>query len=232
METLDFINSKIFSKIQWDAIDKELALKNPKALDLLREACLVECFLPVYTGKMNELFWDNIEATSIFTIEAFEAYGHYYTLRKYLDIVGYNPVTDQDVQAVRNKGKDKVLTDKVKELVNFMGTEHFASAFFRDMEQMIEEPVLKSLLPRYIAEEESHSQCAFDLLQQMIEEDPAVKEHIRQCVLEFKHIGAYVTPYVSPATDNNIKTILSFNQKIERLIGQSISDIIIENQHV
>lgn len=228
METLDFINSKIFNRIQWDQIDKDLALKNKKALELLHEAALVECFLPVYTGKMNELFWDNIEATSIFTIEAFEAYGHYYTIRKYLDIIGYNPITDEEVKNVREKGRTQVYTDKIRELVNFMGTEHFAAAFFNDLDAIMEEPVFKALLPRFVAEETSHSQCAFDLLKEIMQREPDAIDRVIACVKEFKHIGAYVTDHVSPASDNNIKTLQTFNEKIERLVGKKLSELITE----
>ena len=63
---------------------------------MLREACLVESYLPVYTGKMMGLFWDDLDATTIFTIESIEAYGHYYVLRRYLETVGYMPVTDEE----------------------------------------------------------------------------------------------------------------------------------------
>jgi propanediol dehydratase large subunit len=225
MKTLDQVNSKIFnSRVDWKSIKKELALKNTHSLDLLREACLIESYLPVYTGKMNELFWDNIAATSIFTIEAFEAYGHYFILRRYLEIVGYRPVTDEEVIALREKDKDKIYTDKVKELVNFMGTEHFAAEFFKDLAKLTDEPVLKSILPRFSAEEVNHSQFAFDLLENMIRQNSKIKEKVLEYALQYQHIGAYIMPQVSPAKEDNIKVIQSFNEKIGRLIGKRLSE--------
>lgn len=231
MTTLDFVNGKIFDgRADWKAIDKELALKNKKCLDLLHEACLIEAYLPVYTSKMNELFWDDIAATSIFTIEAFEAYGHYFMSRKYLEIVGYNTVTDEEVIKVREKDKGVVYTDKVRELVNFMGTEHFAAEFFKDLIQLTEEPVLRGLLPRFSAEEVSHSQFAFDLLAEMIKVDPTVKEKVMGHALHYQHLGSYVMPQVSPAKEDNIRIIQSFNKKVERLVGKRLSDAVIEKK--
>ena len=231
MTTLDFINDKIFdNRVEWKAIDKNLALKNTKCLDLLRETCLIEAYLPMYTSKMNELFWDNIAATSIFTIEAFEAYGHYFMIRKYLDIIGYNPVTDEEVIKVREKDNGVVYTDKVRELVNFMGTEHFAAEFFKDLLSLTEEPVLKGLLPRFSAEEISHSQFAFDLLADMIKADSTVKEKVIEHALHYQHLGSYVIPQVSPAKDDNIRIIQSFNEKVERLVGKRLSDAIMEEK--
>ena len=182
------------------------------------------CALPI------ELFWDNIAATSIFTIEAFEAYGHYFISRRYLEIVGYNPVTDEEVRRVRSKDKDVRYTDKVRELVNFMGTEHFAAEFFKDLIQLTEEPVLKNLLPRFWAEEVSHSQFAFDLLEEMIKADPKVKEQVLQHALHYKHLGEYVMPQVSPAKEDNIRIIQGFNEKVARLVGKSLSEALADKQ--
>lgn len=231
MTTLDFVNDKIFdNRADWKAIDKKLALRNAKCLDLLHEACLIEAYLPVYTSKMNELFWDDIDATSIFTIEAFEAYGHYFMSRKYLEIVGYKPVTDEEVIKVREKDKGRVYTDKVRELVNFMGTEHFAAEFFKDLIQLTEEPVLRGILPRFSAEEVNHSQFAYDLLAKMIKADPTVKKKVIEHALHYQHLGSYVMPQVSPAKEDNIRIIQSFNEKVERLVGKRLSDALIEKK--
>ncbi|MEX0909831.1 MAG: hypothetical protein WDZ75_00890 [Candidatus Paceibacterota bacterium] len=177
---------------------------------------------------MNELFWDDVAATSIFTIEAFEAYGHYYISRKYLEIVGYNPVTDEEVRRVRAKDRDVKYTDKVRELVNFMGTEHFAAEFFKDLIQLTDEPVLKSLLPRFSTEEVHHSQFAFDLLEEMIKTDPSVKEKIIEHASHYQHLGSYVMPKISPAKEDNIRIIQSFNEMVERLVGRQLSDALAE----
>jgi len=225
MKTLELANSAMFDrKVNWKSINRELALKNTKVLDLLREACLIEAYLPVYTSKMNELFWDHIAATSIFTIEGIEAYGHYFVSRRYLEIVGYNPVTDEDVIAVRSKDKDKVYTDKIRELVNFMGTEYFAAEFFNDLAELTEEPVLKSILPKFAAEEVHHSDFAFDLLEEAIAKDASVKDTVLNYASNFQHVGAYVMPQVSPVKEDNLRIILGFNEKVSRLTGKRMGD--------
>jgi len=225
MKTLDTVNRKIFdARVDWSAIDITLARKDTQVLDLVREACLVESYLPIFTSRMNELFWDDVAATSVFTIEGFEAYGHYFILRKYLDVVGYQPVTDEDVVALRRRDRQRRYTDKVRELVNFMGTEHFAAEFFSDLVSLTEEPVLKKTLPRFAAEEVNHSRFAFDLLAAMVKNDPQVKSRIHQAAAEFKHVGAYVLPKVSPAKEDNLEIIQGFNQLIEDLTGQPLSE--------
>ncbi len=229
MKTLDEVEGKIFDKrYDWDGIDIAKALQRPELLDVLREACLIESYLPVYTGKMMDLFWDDLDATTIFTIEGFEAYTHYYTIRRYLDIVGYKPITDKEVLDLRKKERSEVYTDQIRELVNFMATEHFAAHFFTDLIDLTDEPVLKAMLPKFAIEETSHSQFAYDLLEVRIKQNPLVIDRVIKLAGEVKHIGAYVIPYVSPAKFDNIKTLLSFNRKVEELTGKRLSDIMLD----
>lgn len=230
MTTLQNVHRKLFDqKLDWWRIDKDKALAHPEQLELLREACLVESYLPVYTGKMMSLFWDDLDATTIFTIESIEAYGHYYVLRRYLDTVGYKPVSDREVVELRERERGEVYTDQLRELVNFMGTEHFAAQFFTDMSKLMDEPVLTGVLPEFAAEEVVHSQFAFDLLQARILKDPSVKTAILEHARDFKHVGAYVRPYVPPAKGDNVRTIRAFNEKIEKLVGQSLSSFLLED---
>lgn len=230
MTTLDKIQKEIFDKrFNWDAIDKKKALKHPEILDVLREAGLIESYLPVYTGKMLELFWYDLSATTIFTIEGFEAYTHYYIIRRYLDIVGYNPITDEEVIKLRKKERNTIYKDEIRELVNFMATEYFAAQFFTDLIDITEEPILKTMLPRFAKEETSHSQFAYDLLAARLKKNPKMKKSIEKHASGVKHIGAYVLPRVSPAKDDNIKTLLGFNRKVESLVGVPLSDILVKN---
>jgi hypothetical protein len=229
VSTLEKVQRKLLEeKLAWSRIDTQKALARPDLLELLREACLVESYLPVYTGKMMSLFWDDLDATTIFTIESIEAYGHYYVLRRYLDACGYKPVTDQEVVALRDRERPEVYTDQIRELVNFMGTEHFAAQFFIDMSKLIDEPVIKAILPEFAAEEVIHSQFAFDLLQARVARDPGAKAAILQHGRNFKHVGAYVRPYVPPAKDDNMRSLRAFNEKFEKLVGQPLSDYLVE----
>ncbi|PIS04771.1 MAG: hypothetical protein COT81_04775, partial [Candidatus Buchananbacteria bacterium CG10_big_fil_rev_8_21_14_0_10_42_9] len=147
MSTLSNIEEKIFAeKTGGIEIDQGKALANVRVLDLLREACLIESFFPVYISKVMELFWYDLEATAMFSTEGYEAYVHYMVLRRYLDIIGYKPIKDEEVVKVREQNKDEVFDDTISELVNFMATEHFASNFFKDLSQETNEPALNHML--------------------------------------------------------------------------------------
>lgn len=225
MTMLTTVEARIFDKrFPWAEIDREKALANPLVLERLREACLIESYFALYTGKMLQLFALDVEATSIFTIEAFEAYTHYACLRRYLDIVGYNPVTDEEVAALREKDLGQVYEDKVRELVNFGMTEHFAARFFARLIPMTDEPVLKGMLRRFSDEEVSHAEFAFQLLEKYMREDPAISDRILEHALHFQHVGAYVLGRVSPAGEDNIEAIREFNRRVEQLAGRRLSD--------
>ena len=112
---------------------------------------------------MFKIFKHDIDAISILTFEAFEAYSHFYLLRKYLQVIDYKPIGDEEILELRKKDKRKY-DDEIIELVNFMATEHFAAEFFMELSNMSNEPVLKKLLFNLSKEEVVHSQCAFDLL--------------------------------------------------------------------
>jgi hypothetical protein len=73
-----------------------------------------------------------------------------------------------------------------------------------------------------------HSQFAFDLLQARIRKDPSAKDAILEHARNFKHVGAYVRPYVPPAKGDNVRTIRAFNEKFEKLLGQPLSDYLVE----
>jgi hypothetical protein len=225
LDSLRAFNERhVGASIDWDAIDRDLALRTPHVLERLREACLIESYLPVFTSRMCELFWDDVDATSVFTIEAFEAYGHYAVLRRYLDVVGWATVTDEDVVRVRARDREHVYADKISELVNFMATEHFAAAFFSHLSAMTEEQVLKDFLPRLAREEVRHAQFAFDLLKARIDENPELCDVVLDRAMHFTHIGAYVLPRVSPAGDDNLVAIARFNEMVGRLVGRRLSD--------
>ena len=225
MQALKDVEKKIFnSRYDWDHIDVAVVRAEPEVLKLIHEACLIESYFAVYTGKMMQLFWYDIEATSIFTLEAFEAYTHYYILRKYLDVVGEQVVIDEEIIELRKKDLKTVYDNEVRELVNFMMTEHFAAHYFIDLSAKTQEPVLKEILARLSKEEVTHSQFASDLLAKRLEHDSSIRLKIVQAVRDYEHIGSYVLPTVSKVKEDNIKTIQSFNKKIESLINQPMSD--------
>ncbi|MHB8710335.1 MAG: hypothetical protein ACYC6X_02180 [Minisyncoccota bacterium] len=232
-KTLLEVEGKIFDRrYDWAAIDKELALKDKDVLELLCEACLVESYFAIYTGKMMELFAYDVEATSMYTIEAFEAYTHFYLLRRYLATIGYKTITDEEVVKLRDKDKDKVYSDEVRELVNFMGTEHFATVFFDDLSKRAEEPVLKKILSDMSRQEISHKAFAYELLEARLQKDPRLKGCILIAAKEFLHVGGYVLPRVSNAREDMVSTIAGFDACIKKLVGESVSEYSMKNKRL
>lgn len=217
-------------RVDWGTIDRRKARAAPRVLDLLREACLVESYLPTYTAKMLALFWDDLDATATFTIEAMEAYSHFYLLRRYLEIVGHRPIRDTEVRALRRKVLRASYRDPIRELVNFMGTEHFAAHFFRSLAAQIDEPVMRRLLPEFAAEETAHSQLAFDLLAARVGRDGATRRRVVRLAARFTHVGAYVRPYVSPAVADNVRAINAFDRRFTGLLGRPLSAFLVEGK--
>ncbi len=225
MDALREVEFRIFDKkFEWQNIDKNKALEGKRVLDLVREACLIEAYFGIYVANMISLLKEDLEATSMFTIEGFEAYSHYYILRKYLDIVDYRPIKDEEIIALRKKDKDVKYDDEIKELVNFMATEHFAANFFNDLSDLAEEPVLKKILSSLSKEEVTHSRFAFELLHKRVNKKPEIRDKILAYAKKFQHVGAYVLPTISNVKDDNIQIIQSFNNILKNLVGESISD--------
>ena len=188
MTTLDTVQAKrLDALVDWHTLDREAALENPRLLDLVREACLIESYFAVYTSRMLQLFWYDVAATSTLSIEAFEAYVHFATLRRYLDEVGYRPITDAEVVGLRRRGMHEVSSNELRELVNFMATEHFAAEFFRDLGREATEPVLKAIMTRFAPEEDTHSQFAADLIATRLEHDETLPVPRLPLLLLFPH---------------------------------------------
>ena len=230
MSSLQHVEHKLFDRrVAWEAIDAALARQQPRALDLIREACLIEAYFGPYASQMMQLFWYDVEATTMFAIESFEAYTHYYLLRRYLDTIQYRPVTDAEIVKLRQRDRGVAHTDEIQELVNFMLTEHVAAHFFREVAELTPEPVLRLMLQQLSTEEVVHSQFAFDLLSKRLTRDPHLKSAVLAAAQNFHHIGSYVLPQVSTAKEDNLKKIQSMNLRLEQLVGQRLSDAVAES---
>ncbi len=206
-------------------LDIDAARREPATLDLVREACLIESYFAIHTSRLMEMFWDDVDATAALSIEAFEAYVHFATLRKYLDDVNYRPVGDNEIVALREKGKAKPLGSQLEELVNFMATEHFAANFFNDIGASTCEPLLQAIMKRFAPEEDTHSDLAADLISKRISGNPRLHEQVLMHARHFKHIGAYVLSDVSNVRHDNIKSIIEFDRKIESLLGRRLTEL-------
>jgi hypothetical protein len=217
----------IDARVRWADVDVRVARQTPRVLDLLREACLVEAYLPVFLGRMMAIFWDDIDATSCFTIEAIEAYVHFEVLRRYLERVGHRPISDAEIVAVRRRGRRAVSSDPIRELVNFMGTEHFAAYFFAMLAEDAAEPVLKDVLRRFSAEEEIHSQFAMELLAARLARDPGLLPSVVEHARSFRHVGAYALGKLTAVREDDIAPIQALNRKYEELLGRPLSDFLV-----
>ena len=88
--------------ICWKEIDVALALEQPDILAKLRDAALIESFHPVNLSRLIRLTWDDIDAGVVFSLEMYEGFKHFHSLRMYLDAVRYMPaITDDDLRAIR-----------------------------------------------------------------------------------------------------------------------------------
>ena len=124
--------------------------------------------------------WDDIDATAVFSIQLYESYKHFYALNRYLDVVNYRPLTEEELIDIRRRNLDTRIDDPVAELTRYMLSEHFAAYFFLRVSQQAREPVLAELA-RYIAKDEfRHTQFAFDLLDARLKREPACRDRILQ----------------------------------------------------
>ncbi|MBI4032544.1 hypothetical protein HY374_02465 [Candidatus Berkelbacteria bacterium] len=223
---------QVFRKrFDWASIDVPLARSKPRVLDLVREACLIESYFGNYMGKLEASFWDDVDATCVFAVEGFEAYTHFRILARYLAHVGYKPVTDADVVALRAKDRSEAHDDPIVELVNFMATEHFAADFFRDLATESPEPILSQILERLSSEEVLHSRFALELLKKRFDADPdPVGPAILRAASRYQHIGSYVLPTVSNVKIDNVASIRGFNQQVEELVGTKLSTYLAQSK--
>ncbi len=220
-------NERLGRLFPWDRLDRDAALARPDLLDLVREACLIESYFAVYTARMMRLLWYDVTATSILSIEAFEAYVHFATLRRYLDEVGYRPVSDEEIRRLRERDLSEAADDELRELVNFMVTEHFAAHFFRDLGAETDEPVLQAIMKRFSPEEDLHADLAGSLIRERIQGREDLADEVVQYARSFRHIGTYVLPGVSNVKGDNVAAIVALDHKIETLLGRRL----VESSH-
>jgi hypothetical protein len=229
MRILDSVSRKIFeSRVDWAAIDVSAAGEERELLGLLREACLVESWFPLYMAELSRLLFDDLEATAVFTIEAFEAYGHFYLLRRYLEHVGGDAPNDEEIVALRRRAAKEPLGDVVRELVNFMGTELFAADFFESIGERTGEAELRRMLVRFAKEEYVHSDFAKGLLHRMVADDPGVGSRVEEAALDFTHVGRYILPELSTGRSDNVALIQRFNRAVADVTGRLPSEAAVD----
>src|SRR5688572_1884538 len=105
--------------VAWNDIDPVQARSQPALLDQVRDAALIESYFPIYTTRLVRALWDQIDATSVFSIQLYESYKHFYVLNRYLELVEYRPISSDEVIEIRRRNLDTALGDPIAELARY-----------------------------------------------------------------------------------------------------------------
>ncbi len=213
------------SDVDWQHIDRDLARSQPTLLAKLRDAAIIESYHPVHIPQILELVWDDVDATAILSIELFEGLRHFYGLKKYLDILGYEPrITEVEIATRRERALKQRPTrpDAVTALVNFMGSEHFAGYFFARLAQETRETVLSDLLQRFAQDEFRHANGVTDVLKKRLAMGRDEQTDVLAAAARFSHYGEDVVDTVPTSADRDLQAVLAFSLRIEDVCGRSL----------
>jgi hypothetical protein len=217
--------------VAWNEIDPEMAVSQAPLLDQVHDSALIESYFPIYTTQLIRALWDQIDATSVFSIQLYESYKHFYVLNRYLELVDYRPITNEELIAVRERNLDREIVDAIAELARYMISEHFAAYFFLRLSRQAQEPVLRRIADFIAKDEFRHTQFAFDLLLPRVRHDQPARERVLSAGLNFRHVGADVIDTVPIAEKNDLQAILTLDKKMRRLCGLSLKDFAKEGVH-
>ncbi len=208
----------------WARIDGALARTQPDLLDQVRDSALIESYFPVYTSRLMRALWDHVDATSVFSIQLYESYKHFYVLNRYLELVNYRPISDDEIVEKRRATLDLPISDSLAELARYMISEHFAAYFFLRLSRQAAESVLAQIAGFIARDEFRHTQFAYDLLDARLKREPDGRDRVLGAALDFRHVGADVVPTVPISEKNDLAAILTLNKRLQRLCGISASE--------
>ena len=217
--------------IRWNAIDHRVAREEAQIHASLRDAAMIEGYLPTFAPRLMLLLWDDVDATAILSLELYEGLKHYTALRRYLDIVG-DQTTRSSEQALVDA---RVTTSSIKYdrdsaatyLTHFMCSELFAAHFFRRIGSQTREPVLRELMEYMTRDELRHSAGAGALLKKRVAGDARVIPEIISAAENFRHYGSDVVE-IPLAEENDFEAIMAMNRKIRQLCGLSPTEHLME----
>jgi hypothetical protein len=213
--------------IKWLEIDRERAYAKPEILAALRDAALIESYHPLNLARLLRATLDDIDAGVVFSLELYEGFKHFHSLRRYLETIDYEPViTDAELVAIRRSQAeiDVSPVQLVPRLVEFMLSEHLAHYFFRRLGEQAEDHVLADLLSRIASDEVRHAQSASDLIAKRIAANPSVIPQVLDAALDFHHFGEQAIGVVPVAQPGDPIAIQTFAKRIERLCGIRLVD--------
>lgn len=217
--------------VAWNQIDRARALAQPDLLDQMHDSALIESYFPIYTTSLIRCMWNQVDVTSVFSVQLYESYKHFYVLNRYLSAVDYRPVTDQELVSVRERNRDNIIVDPVAELTRYMISEHFAAYFFLRASRQAKEPVLAQITAFIAKDEFRHTQFAFDLLEPRVRHDLHARDRCLNSGLNFRHIGADVLAAVPISEKNDLQAIMTLDQKVHRLCGIGLSEFAKAGMH-
>ncbi len=218
--------------VSWNSVDRELALSQPELLDQVRESALIESYFPIYTTHLMKACWDQIDITAVFSVQLYESYKHFYALNRYLEVVGYRPLSEQELIAVRAGNIENRIENPIRELARYMVSEHFAAYFFLRLSRQAKDPALQRIAAFIAKDEFRHTQFAYDLLEPRVRNNEQARREALEAALNFKHVGADVVPQVPISHKNDLQAILTLDKKMHRLCGVSLSEFSRKDIHV
>jgi hypothetical protein len=210
--------------VSWGEIDPARAREQPTLLDQVRDSALIESYFPIYTTRLVRALWDQIDATSVFSIQLYESYKHFYVLNRYLELVDYRPIAADEIVEIRRRNLETTVDDPVRELSRYMISEHFAAYYFLRLSRQAGEPVLRQIAGFIAQDEFRHTQFAYDLLDARLKADASCCERILNAGIDFRHVGADVVAHVPISQKNDLGAILALNKRFQRLCGVSLSN--------
>jgi hypothetical protein len=217
--------------IPWDDIDPALALRETALLDRVHDSALIESFFPIFTCRAMDLLWDDAAATAVFSVQLYESYKHFHVFNQYLERIGYRPIADEEIVAIRRRNQDLRYDDGTRLLTRYMMSEHFAAFHFLKDAKQAQEPVLRRILTLVGRDELRHAQFGCDLIALRIQRDPFEADKVHEAARAFEHIGLHVVADVPIAEKNEFAAIVTLSQKIRRLTGRELRLIDSEAAH-
>lgn len=209
--------------IAWDEIDVALARTQTDLLKRLRDSALIESFFPILTPRVLDVLWDDPTATAIFSVQLYESYKHFHVFNLYLEKIGWHPLTEDDLIAVRRRNLGLKYDSATRVLTQYFMSEHFAAhAFFKDSRASTE-PVLKRIMHLVAQDEVRHSQFGYELLARRLARQPEEKAVALDAARNFTHFGALVVDDVPIAAKNDFTAIVGINERLTRICGEGIA---------
>jgi hypothetical protein len=219
------------ASITWDQVDLEAARGEREIHAALYDAALIEGYLPLYAARLMQLLWDDVDATAVLSMELFEGLKHYTALKRYLDLVGFQPAAANEAAlvAARERALGVVYEEHAltRHLTNFMCSELFAAYFFRRFARRTREPVLAQLLTYMSRDEFRHAASASDVLKQRLEREPSLVAEVNAAVEHFRHYGSDVVD-VPVAESNDFAAIVAVKRRIRLLCGTAPAEHLME----